>query len=365
MKSQPFYDATKSFDENYDEGPFGAFCESPASSLPKSSGSTFFGNALDVPFGIPAGPLLTGKYVEAAWRWGFSLATYKTVRGNTYPCHPYPNVIKVKSAGDIHPGDTVVGSLDMSSIDVEHDGITNSFGVPSREVSFWQNDVKSLLRNERKGNVMIMSFMGTKLETMSRDQYIEDFARTCRLAVDTGAKVLEVNFSCPNFGREGLICNDVKTSSDILEALKKAKRNLPLLVKVGYFSSQQQTDFEQLLKAIHNYADGVVAINTISAKVVDETGKQLLPGSPVRLSSGICGSTIRWAGLETAGRIMAVKKKNGWKDFVVVGVGGVTAPEDYFRYMRLGVDAVQSATGAMWKPQLAIDVRESLAKGMA
>src|SRR3989344_1363984 len=153
MKSQPFYDATKSFDENYDEGPFGAFCESPASSLPKSSGSTFFGNALDVPFGIPAGPLLTGKYVEAAWRWGFSLATYKTVRGNTYPCHPYPNVIKVKAQDrDIHPGDTVEGDLDVLHVDVEHEGITNSFGVPSKPIEYWQEDVKETVKQEKDGS---------------------------------------------------------------------------------------------------------------------------------------------------------------------------------------------------------------------
>ena len=360
----PFYDAAKSYKENYDQGPFGVFVESP-SALPKPASSQFLGFTVDLPFGIPAGPLLTGRFVAAAWRWGFSLATYKTVRGNTYPCHPFPNVIKVKAQDrDIHPGDTVEGDLDVSRVDVEHEGITNSFGVPSKPIEYWQEDVKETVKQEKDGNLLILSFMGTKQEAMTLPQYVEDFARTCRAAKDTGARVLEVNFSCPNVGKEGLICNDVETSRTILEALKEAKGNVPLLVKIGYFPKDKQGDLEALLEAIRANAQGIVAINTITAKVVDGHGEQLLPGSPVRLVSGICGRSIRWAGGEMVSRIMSVKKFKGWRDLAVVGVGGVTTPDDYFRYMNLGVDAVQSATGAMWKPRLAWDIRNALVKGM-
>lgn len=360
-----FYDAAKSFEDNYDNGPFGEFAKNP-SDLPKPAPSTFLGFTVDVPFGIPAGPLLTSSFVAAAWRWGFSIATYKTVRGNSYPCHPFPNVIKVKARDrDIHPGDTVEGDLDVSAVDVEHEGITNSFGVPSKAIEYWQEDVKKTLKQEKDGNLLVLSFMGTKQEGMTLAQYVDDFARTCKAARATGARMLEVNFSCPNVGKEGLICNDVETSRMILEALKEAKGNLPLLVKIGYFPKDKQADLEALLAAVHDNAQGVAAINTITAKVVDEQGKQLLPGSPVRLVSGICGRAIHWAGVEMVSRIMAVKKSKGWKDLAVVGVGGVTTPDDYFRYMHLGADAVQSATGAMWKPRLAQDIREALVKGMA
>ena len=210
---------------------------------------------------------------------------------------------------------------------------------------------------------MILSFMGTKKDGMTMDTYVDDFARTCQAAVATGAKVLEVNFSCPNVGKEGLICNDVETSRMILEALKKAKGTVPLLVKVGYFSKEQQGDLEKLLEAIYENAEGVVAINTITAKVVDQNGNQLLPGSAVRLVSGVCGAAMRWAGLEIVERIMQYKHSKGWKDFTGMGVGGVTFVEDYRADMKFGVDAVQSATGAMWKTQLAIDIRVAALKG--
>ncbi len=363
MNEVLFYDVGQSYEVNYGQGPFGAFAVTSPEVLPRTEQHTFLGYSVDIPFGIPAGPLLNSQFITAAWEEGFSLTTYKTVRGNEYPCHPYPNVIKIFSPNkDIHPGDMVHGELDMSTIDVTQDGITNSFGVPSKPPDIWQEDVSRALRAMKKGNLLILSFMGTKKEGMSRDEYIANFVATLQLARQTGAPVLEVNFSCPNVGREGLICNDIETSRDLLEAMKPVKGNVPLLVKIGYFAKEQQKDLEHLLEAIHANADGVVAINTIQAKVVDDKGGQILPGSPVRLYSGICGAAIRWAGLEMAQRIMAIKQQKGWKDFAVVGVGGVTAPDDYFAYMKLGVDAVQSATGAMWRPTLALEIREQLDK---
>ena len=361
MNQIPFYDASKSYEENYQKGPFGLFAKIPSKLQVKAIPKTFLGFSVDSLLGIPAGPLLNSKFVTSAWNWGFSIATYKTVRGDIYPCHPHPNVIKVQSKKkNILPGETVFGQPKALTIDVTRDGITNSFGVPSRPPSVWQRDVKKALQKMKKGRLMVLSFMGTKKEEMTFDEYVADFVRTARFAKATGAPVLEVNFSCPNVGKEGLICNDVPTSQTLLEAMKKVRGNVPLLVKIGYFPKTSQRDLEKLLDAINQYADGVAAINTIQAKVVDKKGNQVLPGSPVRIMSGICGAAIRWAGLEMAERIVAYKKRKGWKDFAIVGVGGVTSPNDYFRYMKIGVDAVQSATGAMWNPRLALEIRDRL-----
>lgn len=357
----PFYDITRSYEDNYDQGPFGDFTTTPSSAMHTPSSSSFLGFTVGVPFGIPAGPLLNSRFVKAAWNWGYNLATYKTVRGTTYPCHPAPNIIAVSSPGqDIHPGDTVIGDTAKQTIDVTHDGITNSFGVPSKPVAEWEKDVASTLEAMNDGNLLILSYMGTKKEGMTFDEYVADFVHTARAAAATGAPVLEVNFSCPNVGKEGLICNDVETSAVLLEAMKPVVGNTPLLVKIGYFAPNAQSELEKLLDAIHLNAAGVVAINTIQATVVDKEGRQALPGSPVRMQSGICGAAIRWAGREMSERIIAYKRSKGWKDFTVVGVGGVVTPEDYFAYMQIGVDAVQAATGPMWQPDLAIRIRQKI-----
>ena len=44
--------------------------------------------------------------------------------------------------------------------------------------------------------------------------------------------------------------------------------------------------------------------------------------------------------------------------------GGVTKTEDYFEYLRAGADSVMSATGAMWNPYLAQEIKESEDKAM-
>src|SRR5690348_10957023 len=125
---KPFFDPTKSYEENCLRGPFGAFTSKPAKKLSLGKRTRLLGFDIDVPFGIGAGSLPTSKFVRAAWRWGFSIATYKSVRSNIYPSHPFPNVVKVSTKnGEVHPGDTVIADFNMKSIRIDRDGITNSF----------------------------------------------------------------------------------------------------------------------------------------------------------------------------------------------------------------------------------------------
>jgi dihydroorotate dehydrogenase len=55
-------------------------------------------------------------------------------------------------------------------------------------------------------------------------------------------------------------------------------------------------------------------------------------------------------------RLAEVRKKIN-ADFVIVGCGGVTVPSDYKEYREAGADAVMSATGAMWNPYLAKEIK--------
>ena len=50
-------------------------------------------------------------------------------------------------------------------------------------------------------------------------------------------------------------------------------------------------------------------------------------------------------------------RENLKKDFAIVGVGGVMTPADYFEYRKQDADLVQSATGAMWNPYLAKEIK--------
>ena len=122
---EPFYDVNLSYDDNYARGPFGAFAEALAGAADASGSAAvgaaatteFLGHRVNLPFGIPAGPLLNERFTTAAFRKGFDLATYKTVRSRAWGCNPFPNVLAVhpKSAdGSLTPRMSVVVRLNGS-----------------------------------------------------------------------------------------------------------------------------------------------------------------------------------------------------------------------------------------------------------
>ncbi|MGA8938164.1 MAG: hypothetical protein WB439_03285, partial [Acidobacteriaceae bacterium] len=107
---------------------------------------------------------------------------------------------------------------------------------------------------------------------------------------------------------------------------------------------------------VGNSVDGIAAINTISAEIVGEDGKQALPGEG-RLRSGVCGSSVKWAGVAMASKLARIRDELGQK-FVIEGVGGAGDATAFDEYRRAGADVVMSATAAMWNPELAREIKE-------
>ena len=166
------------------------------------------------------------------------------------------------------------------------------------------------------------------------------------------AHVVEANLSCPNEGTTSLVCFDLEKSRAVASAIKERIGNVPLLLKTAYFDGDALRPF---VEAVGGIADGISAINTISAEIIDDHGKQALPGEK-RKRSGVCGASIQWAGLDMVRRLKELREELG-HSYMIVGVGGVTVPEDYQAYRDAGADVVMSATGAMWDPELAIEIK--------
>lgn len=353
MLQAPFYDPAKSYYDNLEKGPFNGFVDGTV--LPEGeAGFEFLGQNIAYPLGIPAGPLLDSKFVKGAFDKGFDIAVYKTVRANEFPCHPHPNVLAVHIDGDLtleRAKQPLVADEDYR----EPLSITNSFGVPSRPAEEWLADAKNAVAYTRKGQAMVMSFMGTVKEGQTADEFVADFAQAAALAARTGAPILEANLSCPNIGNEGLVCYNLHMTERVCEAIRAKIKKLPLILKVGYYTSD--ADIEQLAKITQRHGHAIAAINTISAPIVNEKGEQALPG-PKRERSGVCGTAIKWAGLDMTRRLKAIREKQGgsWK---IIGVGGVVTPKDFKEYRDAGADVVMSATGAMWNPYLAKEIKEA------
>lgn len=357
-----FYDPGRTYDDNFDNGPFSVFENDkpkPDSGTPRYS---FLGVPLFSPFGIAAGPLLNSRYIKYALQHGFDVPVYKTQRTIAFKVNQFPNILYLDIEGDLtlkKASNPIVGKSDTDTSPTKF-SITNSFGNPSRGPEFWVADMKKALSYQHRGQLMIASAVGSIQEGSTSEDYFDDFAKAAGLAAKAGVSAIEVNLSCPNVANEGILCYTRPSVVAICQKVKAKIGNLPLIIKLGYFSDEQQSLLEQIIKDSADYVSAIAAINTIPAPIVDEKGNQALPG-PNRLTSGVCGAGVKWAGLDMTKRLHDIRKKNGLK-YEIIGIGGVMTTADFVKYRDAGADLVQTCTGAMWNPKLASEIKNYLKK---
>lgn len=327
----PIYDINKTYAENAAEGPF---FNGTIPKRPKSEKTfDFLGHEVHSPIGVPAGPLLNSNWVALAAKLGFDIPTYKTIRSEAHPGHRLPNVSFVDAHGNQIDDP---GNLDQLTI-------TNSFGMPSKSPDFLLEDIQKANRSLSKGQVMIVSVVGTPNRGMS---FGDDFVRAAMLAREGGAKIIEANFSCPNVDKaEGILYNNPETVYEYAKAISRAIHPIPLILKVGVFPNFQQMK-SVFLAAARGGARAICGINSVSMKVhppLDES----------RTTSGICGAHIRQAGLDFIRNASALIQENKL-GLVLIGCGGIMKPEHFDEFFEAGAEIATSATGMMWDPYLAM-----------
>jgi len=353
MLRTPFFDPNKTYYENWEEGPFGDFRDGAV--MPAGEPRfDFLGEPLSYPFGIPAGPLLNGSFVKAALDKGFDVPVHKTVRSRTKKSNEWPNVLGAELPGALTL-ERAQQPIIVRNAYTEPLSITNSFGNPSYEPEVWMKDIASAVSYEKPGQLVMASFEGTRWdENFTHDQYVADWADTAKMLVDAGVRVVEANFSCPNEGAASLLCFDIPKVKLISAAIKEKIGPAKLIIKLAYFDDAQ---LRELVHETADVVDGYAAINTIPAPVVNPDGTQALPGAH-RVKSGICGAAIKWAGLDQTARLAKLRTELGMR-YGIIGVGGVTVPQDFKEYRDAGADVVMSATGAMWNPYLAKEIKDA------
>jgi dihydroorotate dehydrogenase (NAD+) catalytic subunit len=117
----PRYDRQQTYLWNYEHTPEPVECE-----VPDIPGTWIFCDLpVPSPSGIPAGPLLNGKWVLYYASLGFDVLTYKTVRSSAWECYLLPNLQPIVT-GQLsgHEADVLALEQDAKSWAV-------SFGMPS------------------------------------------------------------------------------------------------------------------------------------------------------------------------------------------------------------------------------------------
>ncbi len=352
---KPLYDTTKTYYENLEQGPFGDFADNGVFHNTGEPQYDFFGTPVYLPFGIAAGPLPGARFVKAAFDKGFDIVTFKSVRTHDYPCHPVPNVLPVALAEQLDPFATDT-PLQTASDYAMPLSIANSYGIPSFEPEVWQPEIKRAFQTVGKGQAMLVAFQGTD-RGHGHEAFVQDHVEGVKLLKETGARVIEINLSCPNEGSSELLCFDTKATKQIVETVRAAVDDVKLVVKITYFTDKLA--LKGFVQEIGPLVDGISAINTIAARLVDETGKQAFPGGAARTKPGISGHAILSAGLEMVAQLANYRQEFGL-DYKIIGIGGVQSAANFQAYQDKGADIVLSVTGAMWNPKLAQEIKEQV-----
>ncbi len=351
------YDPRLSYEENEAQGPFGVFGDDREYHTIGEPQYDFLGDNVYLPLGIPAGPLLNSRFVIAALRHGWDIATYKTVRSAPHASHSGPNLTRVFAGEMLSEDQREVG------VTATHDptvtlNTANSYGVPSSAPEVWQSDVARVVdfMKGRHGQSFIVSVQGTTKGDGDTKAYVEDSADVAVLAEETGATVVETNAACPNEGTDALLCYDLNMSVRVAErSREKLRSTTRYLMKLAYMADDAY--LRRFVREVGPLVDGFVFINTLRSKVLDSQGEPYFPGEG-REYAGVAGDVVRPYGLDMVRRMVQARLETGLS-FAIVGVGGVTKPEHYAQYRLAGAQAVMSASGSIWSNDLALETKSA------
>jgi dihydroorotate dehydrogenase len=345
----PRYHSNESYRWNYDHAPETA----PEVEVPEVPGQwTFCGLPVGSPLGIPAGPLLNGKWCLYYAALGFDVVTYKTVRSSARECYSLPNLVPV----DVPP---MTGAEEFVSAQSEMTGSwAVSFGMPSMEPDVWRADVEWTRKQLSAGKVLSVSVVGTVQGDMSLEELADDYACCAKWAAESGADVVETNFSCPNVStRDGQLYQQPEAAGLVAERVRGAIGASPYVVKIGRVNNA--ADAAALLKAVGPHVDGLAMTNSIAARVIDH-GSPLFDGQP----RGICGAATRDASIEQTALFRRLADAAEYR-VDLIGVGGAGSSDDVKSYLDAGATAVHVATAAMVDPLVGIAIRRAFGAGRA
>lgn len=191
-----------------------------------------------------------------------------------------------------------------------------------------------------EGVPVIASVFGTE---------IESYAEVCKRLVGAPKVAgIEVNASCPHVKSGGIeFGQNPAVLGQLIRAVRRAT-SLPLLVKL----SPNVTDIAEMARVCEGEgADGIAAINTLAALVVDvETRKPSLSNG----LGGLSGPAIRPVALRMVWQCAQAV------EIPVCGVGGICTAEDAIQFLLCGATAVQVGTANFLNPTAAAEVAEGI-----
>jgi len=340
------YDPSQTYRWNYDHAPDAP----PVVEVPACPGRwTFCGRSVPSPLGMPAGPLLNGRWILHYAALGFDVLTYKTVRSRPRACYPLPNLQPVRTESLSGP------RRDVPSCDTMTGDWAVSFGMPSMSPDVWRADVAWTRERLPAEKLLCVSVVATPEPGWTPAELAADFAQCARWAVEAGADSVEANFSCPNVATsDGQLYQHPEAAAAVARALREAIGVTPLILKIGHVADEPAID--QFVTAVGPVIDAFSMTNCIAATVRLPDGSPLFDGQP----RGIAGEAIRAASVTQVRRFAESIRRHDLTT-KLIGVGGAFTAAHVAEYLAAGAESVQIATAAMLDPAVGLRIRRELA----
>jgi len=165
-------------------------------------------------------------------------------------------------------------------------------------------------------------------------------------AQNAGADAIEINISCPH-AEVSSIGIDKGLTFEIVKFLKR-KLKVPLFVKLN---PNVTNIVEIALAAEKGGADGVVAINTLSALKIDVNTKRPILSHG---SGGLSGKTIHPIAVKIVYDLYKVLK------IPIIGCGGIDSWQDVVEFFLAGASAVQIGTAFYKGTEIITEINHGL-----
>ena len=217
-------------------------------------------------------------------------------------------------------------------------GLVNAIGLQNPGVDGFVNEYMPFLR---KHDVpVIVNVWG---------RTVEEYADVAERLDDVeGVAGLEVNISCPNVKEGGLAFGtDVSAASKVIAAVR-GKTKLPVIPKL----SPNVSDISVFARAAEEAgADAVSLINTLPAMVIDiETRKPVLSN----VVGGLSGPAVHPVAVKLVWEAARAVK------IPVIGMGGITGPEQAIEFIIAGAGAVAVGTANFTDPETPLRVIDGI-----
>lgn len=226
--------------------------------------------------------------------------------------------------------------LSSSVVGSNYEMVAKAFDLGWAGVAFKTIGYLKQLKRDYPEKIIIASIMG---------QNEEEWTKLAALMEQSGADIIECNFSCPQMVGKGL-GSDVGTDPDLVAryvAATKRGTKLPVLAKMTPNITKMEIPARAAMAA---GASGLAAINTIKSVMnIDLEHFSSEPDIEGKSTvGGYSGKAVKPIALRF---IHDLKKDEQLKDAPISGMGGIETWRDAAEFLSLGCETVQVTTSVM------------------